>query len=80
MTSDRTTLVPEAGITFGYNITQNASLTLGYSMIYWNHVARAGSQIDPRVDLFQANAFPNLTLRDTDFWTMGLNGGLEWRY
>ncbi len=77
---NRTTLVPELGITAGYNITPSATLTLGYSLIYWNHVAQAGPQIDRRIDPNQVNAFPTLGITDSDFWVMGLNGGFEWRY
>jgi hypothetical protein len=77
---DRTTIVPEGAITAGYNFTQNLTFTLGYSIIYWNHVAQAGPQIDRRVDPTQATPFPERVLVDTDFWVMGLNGGIEWRY
>jgi hypothetical protein len=77
---DRTTVVPEVGLTFGYNFTPAITFTMGYSFIYWNHVAQAGPQIDRRVDLTQATPFPERVIRDTDFWVMGLNGGLEWRY
>jgi hypothetical protein len=77
---DRTTLVPEGAITAGYNFTPNLSFTLGYSIIYWNHVAQAGPHIDRRIDPTQATPFPERVLVDTDFWVMGLNGGMEWRY
>ncbi len=77
---DRTVVSPEVGITLGYNFTQNVTFTLGYSFIYWTHVAQAGDQIDRAVDLTQALDAPSLHIKDTDFWVMGVNGGLEWRY
>ncbi len=38
--------VPEAGLTIGANITSWMRLTAGYSVLYWNAVARPGNEID----------------------------------
>ncbi|MBW3598172.1 MAG: BBP7 family outer membrane beta-barrel protein [Planctomycetes bacterium] len=80
-TRDRTVVSPEAAITFGYNVNHNVSLTLGYSFIYWTSVAQAGPHINRRIDLTQVNAVPPPPgIMASDFWVMGLNGGIEWRY
>jgi hypothetical protein len=79
---DRTAIVPEADITFGYNFTPHLTFTMGYTFIYWTHVAQAGPQINRAVDPTAPAppAPPVIPVLDTDFWVMGLNGGVEWRY
>ena len=74
-------VVPEASLTLGYNVTDRLRLTAGYTLLYWNDVARAGDQIDlgvngsfvPRVGGTTPTgdarpAFPN---RHTDYWRRG---------
>ena len=41
-------VVPETGFTLGVTPVNHVRLTAGYSLLYWNAVARPGDQIDPR--------------------------------
>ncbi|MCO6458199.1 MAG: BBP7 family outer membrane beta-barrel protein [Pirellulaceae bacterium] len=86
-TQDTFAVVPEFGVTIGYHITQRLTASLGYTMIYWNHVARPGDQIDLQVNpnLFppEANPFtgplrPAFAFADSDFWAQGLDFGLRY--
>jgi hypothetical protein len=62
---------------------------VGYSLIYWSSVARAGDQISldvnqtylPRAfDDPEGPARPAFAWRDTDFWAQGINLGLDYRF
>ena len=84
---DKTAFVPEFGITLGYDLTCRLKATLGYSLIWWNDVALAGDQIDPVINLTQAqggvlvgDARPEFTFNTTDYWVQGLNFGLVYQY
>ncbi len=80
-------VIPELGITLGYQLTCRLRATFGYTFIYWSRVARPGDQID--LDLNPSYfpppapagpARPEFTLVTTDFWAQGLNFGLEYRF
>jgi hypothetical protein len=77
-------VVPEVNLNLGYRVTENFDLTVGYSMIYWSHVARPGNVIDPIVDITPnaAPIFPRpaFNFDATDFWVMGFNFGCQWSF
>ncbi|NIL97932.1 MAG: BBP7 family outer membrane beta-barrel protein [Planctomycetales bacterium] len=82
-------VVPELGVTVGYDLTRTWRATLGYSLIYWSQVARAGDQIDldvnpdylPPVQAPIAGAArPRRMLNETDYWIQGFNLGLDARF
>ena len=89
--SDKLSVLPELGITLGYQLTCNLSFTAGYSFMYWSNVVRPGNQIDldvnpmliPRDNAVPivpaANDRPRLIFDETDFFAHGLNFGLEYR-
>jgi hypothetical protein len=60
---------------------------VGYSLVYWSKVIRAGEQIDlnvnpsqfPPGDLVGAPQ-PQFRAVTTDFWAQGLNFGLDFRF
>ncbi len=52
---DEFSMIPELGLTMGYNLTQRLKLTAGYTLIYWSNVVRPGDQIDLDVN---ANLIP----------------------
>ncbi len=80
-------VIPEIGLTLGYDLTSRLKATVGYTLLYWSNVARPGDQIDLNVD---PNQFPTLlvpvgtgtkpafVLHTSDFWAQGLNLGLEY--
>jgi hypothetical protein len=49
-TSDAFTVIPEAGLTLGYQITPHVTAHVGYSFVYLSNVWRAGDQIDRGID------------------------------
>ncbi len=83
---DHFTMVPELGMTVGYQILPGLRATVGYSVLYWSSVYRAGNQVDLHVnpDLWPnpattttAGQWPQYPGRQTDFWAQGLSLGFE---
>ena len=82
-------VVPEFGLTLAAQPFRNVRLTMGYSYLYWNKVARPGNQIDrvinPTVEatstsfgIPNAGANPSFTqIRESSFWMSALNFGFE---
>jgi hypothetical protein len=92
---DRFSVVPEVGITLGYQLTDNLRAFVGYNFLYWSNVVRPGDQIDRvlnprRIPFFQqlnpqtvGPANPNrpvFIFRDTGFWAQGMTAGLQLTY
>jgi hypothetical protein len=87
--TDFFSVVPEIGISVGYDLTPNIRVLVGYSLIYWSRVARAGDQIDldvnpnllpPEAVPFTGPLRPRFSFVETDFWAYGLNAGIEARF
>jgi hypothetical protein len=77
--------VPEVGLTVGYQCTDHWRVFGGYNFLYWSSVARAGEQIDPRVNAFStlipgSPRVPAFPFHSEDFWAQGLTLGVEYRY
>ena len=61
---------------------------IGYTFIYWTNVARAGEQINLRVDANQlptragpgVGVDPQFILRSNDFWAQGINFGVQFTW
>jgi hypothetical protein len=90
-TQDRFSVVPEVGINLGYQLTQRLRAYIGYDFLYWSSVVRPGEQIDRVIDVTQVPNFPvgampvgqnrpAVLFKTSDFWTQGINFGLEFRY
>jgi len=82
-------VVPELGVTLGYDVTCNLRLTFGYSFLYWSNVARPGDQIDtdvnpnlfpPRTGQGTSPSRPEFALRRGDIWAQGINFGLDYKF
>jgi hypothetical protein len=80
--------VPEVDLWFGRQITRHVRAFVGYSLIYWNNVARPGGQIDRSVDVTQipnfgapnsptANPRPGVLFGQSDFWAQGITFGTQ---
>lgn len=76
--------VAELGVTLRRRLTCRLEASLGYTLVYWSEVARAGDQIDLDVNPSQISsgalvgaARPEFSFTTTDFWAQGLNVGLE---
>jgi hypothetical protein len=71
----------------GYQVTNGIRAFMSYSYLYWQHVTRAGDQIDIVVNSSQippgtlvGAARPAFIHKTTDFWAQGVSFGLEVRY
>lgn len=74
--------IPSLTLTGGYQLTDHVKFTLGYDIMYWSAVARAGSQIpvDPATGYpLQVNT-QTFTIDQTWFWAQGLRLGGEIRF
>jgi hypothetical protein len=87
--SERFAVVPEGSFTLGYQVTDNLSISIGYTFLYWSRVARPGDQIDRAINpaalpISGAPAVPSsrpaFSFNETDFWAQGLTFGLELRF
>lgn len=76
-TSTDFVVVPELGVTGGYCVTDQLRFTLGYSLIYWSRVMRAGDQIDRDISSTQLTR-PERPMTTTSYWASGLNLGLDY--
>jgi hypothetical protein len=90
-TRDRFAVLPEVGATVGWQPTDWCRLSVGFNFLYLSSVVRPGDQIDRVLDETLIPNFmsplrptgiprPAPTLRDSDFWAMGINFGVEFRY
>jgi hypothetical protein len=86
---DHFTVVPEGGLTLGYQVTDHLTLTVGYTFLYCSNVARPGDQIDRSINplalptgggMGVQSGRPVFSLQETDFWAQGLSFGLELRF
>src|SRR6056297_967951 len=82
-------LVPEIGLTLGVRLTDWLDATVGYSVLYFPNVVRAGDQIDTDVnpnlipeqaDPFSGSLRPRFRFIETDYIAHGLSIGGEIRF
>ena len=83
-------VVPEVSIRAGVQFSESARFYVGYNWLYLSTVARAGDQIDTRVNpnFLPANGATGIgpqlpgfqRLMKTDFWMQGLSFGMDVRF
>jgi hypothetical protein len=80
-------VMPELGLTVGYDLTCRLKFTAGYTFLYWSKVARPSDQIDTNINPSQLPpstldglASPQFRFNTTDYWVQGVNLGLEYRF
>jgi hypothetical protein len=84
-------VVPEGTIRVGFHVTENVSLLVGYTILYWNNAARPGDQVVRTVNKTQlptssdfgpltGPAQPAPVLNESKFWAQGFDFGLAFRY
>jgi hypothetical protein len=80
-------VVPESTLLLGYQLTDSLRAFVGYSVLYWTKVLRAGDQIDLVVNASQippgtlvGPARPAIPANTTDFWAQGVSFGVEMHY
>lgn len=85
-------ILPEAGVTIGYQVMNNLRVFAGYNVLSWTNVARAGEQINRRVNgtfipdpttgtaAGVGAAQPVFKHHESSFWVHGWSLGAEWRW
>jgi hypothetical protein len=84
-------VVPEVGASLGFRVTEQLTISAGYTFLYCSDVARPGNQIDLNLNpnLIPTSttygtpggpARPAPTVHGTDYWAQGLNVSLLFRY
>ena len=73
-------VVPELNAKLDVHLTRCVDLTLGYTFIYFNHIARPGDQIDQVIDPTQTTPQPAFQFRDSDLWLHGFNVGVRAKF
>jgi len=87
-------VVPEVGLTVGYQLTDHLKTFVGYNFLYWSNVIRPGDQIDTTIDVNRVPRFvppgitvpdagqvrPAVLFKETDFWAHGITAGFEYRW
>jgi len=84
-TRNELAVIPELGVTLGFDITCRLRATVGYTFLYWSRVARPGGAVD--LDASQLPPEDPTGLRRPavrfvadDFWAQGINLGLDYRF
>lgn len=82
-------IVPELGGTIGWHVNERFTVTVGYSLIYFSNVVRAGDQISldlnsnqfpPPVAPLTGPLRPAFAFQESDFWAQGLSVGADFRW
>jgi hypothetical protein len=83
-------VVPEGDLTFAWQACDWLRFTVGYTFLYWSHVARSGDQVNLNINRLEVPALtpptgftpvpPVTQIHCTDFWAHGINVGLELRF
>ena len=84
-TRNRFGVIPEGGVTLGYDVTDWLRLTAGYNFLYWSNVVRPGDQVNLNVNRTllpfrggtpTAVAQPAFLGRTTDYYAQGVTFGM----
>jgi hypothetical protein len=77
----------ELGIKLTYAFACHWRASLGYSFLYWYHLARAGDQIDTTLsagefppDQGASSLHPEVPFTTKGFWAQGLSVGVEYQF
>lgn len=79
-------LVPELGLNLGYQLSERLDIFVGYNVLWWTNVIRAGDQVDLRVNPallappVGGPAIPPAAVSDTTIWVQGISFGLLGRF
>jgi hypothetical protein len=81
-------VIPDFEAKLAYQITSRIRATLGYSILYWDNVVRAGDQVDrvvntnllPNSGAAGGPANPAFQFEKNSIWVQGLELGLEFRF
>ncbi len=86
-TKDQFTVIPQLNMELSCQLSPRLRGFVGYNLLYWSSVWRAGDQIDLFIDpqQFPPTPKPHLPLPtfpgyNSNFWALGVNAGLELRF
>ncbi len=86
-TDQEFSVVPQADIRVGRRFSDRMRISVGYSLLYWSQVVRAGEHISTTLNSNQLPLYggPPLTasampLQSSSFWAQGLSFRFEWQY
>jgi Putative beta barrel porin-7 (BBP7) len=88
-TNNEVSTVTELGLNVGYQLTSNIQLIGGYTWLYWTHVVRPGTEIDPVLDVNRIPLFtgapatavrPIVPFNQTNFWAQGVSVGVRFSW
>jgi hypothetical protein len=82
------TVIPQLTTEIGYQVLPHMRVFVGYDLLYWGGVLRAGDQIDTVVDPGNlpnprqpaVGPHPVFVFNETNFWAQGVRLGTEFRY
>jgi hypothetical protein len=84
---NRFTFIPQLTANLKYHFTPNASVHIGYNIIWISNIVTAGDQIDTVVNSSQIGggplvgpARPAFAFHDNDYWLQGINFGANWDF
>jgi hypothetical protein len=70
------TAITEVGLNLGYRFAPCTQFLFGYSFLYINDIASAGSAIDTSIGTNAGVTRPQFGFRHSDFWAQGINLGV----
>lgn len=74
-------VIPELSAAVGFDLTPRLRATVGYSLLYWSKVARAGQQISTDLQpTATSTTLPVYRYTSDDYWAHGLSAGLDWHF
>jgi hypothetical protein len=86
-------VVPEIAFNVGYRLTRDATVFVGYALLYASDVARPGDQIDRNINPTQTVSYgndppvdpvgpaqPTFSFNTSDFWAQSLSIGFAYRF
>lgn len=84
-THDEFSMLPEFGVTLGYDITCQLHATVGYTFLYWTKITRAADQVNLGASQLPPESptgsrQPQFPFATSDFWAQGMNIGLEYKF
>lgn len=86
-TNNSFAVIPEVGVTIGYNITPRLRATAGYTFFYWTDTRRPGDQIDTNLNLSQlapgglvGAPRPHYPGTIDNVWVQGVSAGLQFDF
>jgi hypothetical protein len=88
---DEFAVVPDVGVRFGRQITENIRFTVGYDFLYWSNVLHAANQVDTVVNPYNvpttglpvgspSPARPEFVYHSSGLIVSGVTFALEFRY